>query len=122
MDIITQHLAADIDSKLCLPLLYKTFLTVTSDECVIVLKECVLVVCVMIRDNDTVPHMPRYTSTINCGYLVASPQTSCHICKSMPLKNLFTVCWGSFGATITKFQLTIPTSGKLCGAKFKVKL
>ena len=88
MDIITQHLAADIDSKLCLPLLYKTFLTVTvtSDECVSVLKECVLVVCVMIRDNDTVLHMPRYTSTINCGYSVASPQTSCPICKSMPLK------------------------------------
>ena len=81
-----------------------------------------LVVCVMIRDNYPVLHMPPYTSTINCGYLVASPQTSCHICKSMPLKNLFTVCWGSFGATITKFQLTIPTSGKLCGAKFKVKL
>ena len=57
----------------------------------------------MIRDNYPVLHMPPYTSTINCGYLVDSPQTS-------------------FGATITKFQLTIPTSGKLCGAKFKVKL
>ena len=48
VDIITQHLAADIDSKLCLPLLYKTFLTVTttSDECVSVLKECVCWWCV----------------------------------------------------------------------------